>query len=32
MSGSNSYNTQLATSNSDHDMVWRMTFYYIFGK
>ncbi len=28
----NTYATQLATANKDHDTVWRMTFYYIFGK
>ena len=28
----NHYATQLATANSDHDMVWRLTFYYVFGK
>ncbi len=28
----NTYNTQLATGNSDKDVVWRMTFYFIFGK
>lgn len=26
------YETQLATSNTDHDLVYRMTFYYTFGK
>lgn len=28
----NHYNTQLSTANSDHDLVWRLTFYYVFGK
>jgi hypothetical protein len=28
----NSYDTQFATSNKDHDMVWRATFYFTFGK
>lgn len=28
----NHYATQLATANSDYDLVYRMTFYYIFGK
>jgi hypothetical protein len=28
----NHYNTQLATKNGDYDMVYRMTFYYVFGK
>ena len=28
----NSYATQLATSNKDYDLVYRMTFYFIFGK
>ncbi len=26
------YATQLPTANTDHDLVYRMTFYYIFGK
>jgi hypothetical protein len=28
----NHYATQLATANDDHDLVWRLTFYYVFGK
>jgi hypothetical protein len=28
----NTYNTQLATGNSDKDVVWRATFYFTFGK
>jgi hypothetical protein len=28
----NHYATQLSSSNADHDLVWRITFYYVFGK
>jgi hypothetical protein len=28
----NHYATQLATANSDYDLVYRMTFYFVFGK
>ncbi len=28
----NHYNTQMSTANGDHDLVWRLTFYYVFGK
>ena len=28
----NHYNTQFSTANGDYDLVWRVTFYYIFGK
>lgn len=28
----NHYATQLSTANSDYDLVYRMTFYYVFGK
>ncbi|MES1160162.1 MAG: hypothetical protein ABUM51_05370, partial [Bacteroidota bacterium] len=28
----NHYNTQLAVKNGDYDMVYRMTFYFVFGK
>ena len=28
----NHYNTQLATANGDHDLVYRLTMYYVFGK
>lgn len=28
----NHYATQLATANGDHDLVWRITLFYVFGK
>lgn len=28
----NHYATQLAAANADHDLVWRVTFFYVFGK
>jgi len=28
----NHYATQLSTANDDHDLVWRLTFFYVFGK
>jgi hypothetical protein len=28
----NHYNTQLSPANGDHDLVWRITFFYVFGK